>query len=116
MLNGGFGKLLIGDQVADRTFSPFVRPMPPNLNGNIPGCSQFPESSWFFGFDRRAALLASAPGHLSFVLAMAADTIASADTTRVAGALTTVVARAQGEEVGRHRGHGGSFLDMDLGC
>lgn len=27
----------------------------------------------FFGFDRRAALLASAPGHLSFVLAMAAD-------------------------------------------
>ena len=30
--------------------------------------------SRFFGFDRRSALLASAPGHLSFVIAMATDT------------------------------------------
>lgn len=37
--------------------------------------------SQFFGFDRRSALLASAPGHLSFVIAMAADT--GADVARI---------------------------------
>lgn len=36
----------------------------------------------FFGFDARSALLAAAPGHLSFVIAMAADT--GADLTRIA--------------------------------
>lgn len=37
---------------------------------------------WFFGFDARSALLASAPGHLSFVIAMATDT--GSDVARVA--------------------------------
>ena len=36
----------------------------------------------FFGFDARSALLAAAPGHLSFVIAMAADT--GSDLTRIA--------------------------------
>ncbi|WP_150120782.1 AbrB family transcriptional regulator, partial [Sulfitobacter sp. HI0040] len=36
----------------------------------------------YFGFDARSALLAAAPGHLSFVIAMAADT--GADLTRIA--------------------------------
>ncbi|WP_386371745.1 AbrB family transcriptional regulator [Sulfitobacter aestuarii] len=35
----------------------------------------------FFGFERRSALLASAPGHLSFVIAMASDT--GADVARI---------------------------------
>tara|TARA_R100000935_G_scaffold2062_2_gene6092 strand:+ start:5467 stop:6510 length:1044 start_codon:yes stop_codon:yes gene_type:complete len=64
--------------------------------------------SRFFGFDRRAALLASAPGHLSFVLAMAAeggDNVARISTTQSVRLLSLTlvvpfVALAMGVDLG----------------
>lgn len=76
--------------------------------------------SRFFGFDRRSALLASAPGHLSFVIAMATDT--GSDVARISItqsvrllALTLVVpfaAVAMGVELGGNIAPQGVAMDM----
>ncbi len=75
--------------------------------------------SRFFGFDRRSALLASAPGHLSFVIAMATDT--GSDVARISItqsvrllALTLVVpfaAVAMGVELGGNIAPQGMAMD-----
>ncbi|MGC1498184.1 MAG: AbrB family transcriptional regulator [Sulfitobacter sp.] len=76
--------------------------------------------SRFFGFDRRSALLASAPGHLSFVIAMATDT--GSDVARISItqsvrllALTLVVpfaAVAMGIELGGSIAPQGQAMDV----